>query len=170
MADRAAPPKKLARRVKIELTGADAQKLSPLLAQFARPEEKAAAPGPTAAGSGPDSNSLAARVEAAKMTEFLAQLKLLGKILRQEETGQDLTADYVRLETELKQKQLRADELQKVILAQNKNSRSTRDIEDASSLAEELKKIQTEIQAIQEELRRKDEELKTVTVEIYWRK
>ncbi|MCL6448817.1 MAG: DUF4349 domain-containing protein [Armatimonadetes bacterium] len=169
-ADQAAPPQKLARRVKIELTGADAQKLAPLLAQFARPEEKAATPDPAASGFGPDSNSLAARVEAAKMTEFLAQLKLLGKILRQEETGQDLTAAYARLETELKQKQLRADELQKVILAQNKNNRSARDIEDPSSLAEELKKIQTEIQDIQEELQRKDEELKTVTVEIYWRK
>ncbi len=169
-ADQPVLPQKLARRVKIELTGADARKLAPLLAQFARPEEKAAAPSPTAAGSGPNANSLAARVEAAKMTEFLAQLKLLGKILRQEETGQDLTADYARLVTELKQKQLRADELQKVILAQNKNSRSPKELEDASPLAEELKKIQTEIQAIQEELQRKDEELKTVTVEIYWRK
>lgn len=169
-ADRAAPPKKLARRVKIELTGADVQKLSALLAQFSRPEEKAGAPGPAAEATGPDLNSLVARVEAAKMTEFLTQLKLLGKILRQEETGRELTADYAQLETELKQKQLQADELQNVILARNKNSRSTKDIEDASHLAEELKKIQTEIQAIQEELRRKDEELKTVTVEIYWQK
>ena len=185
-AEPAAPAKKLARRMKIELAaGADDRKLSGLLTQFARPEEKpaaavpdaasspgagATASGPAAADPGTALNSLQVRVDGARMAEFLAQLKLHGQVLRQEETSRDISADYARLKTELGQKQAQADDLQRAILALNKNSRGAREQVDVTPLEEELKKVQLEIQAIQAEMQRKNEELKTVAVEIYWRK
>ncbi|MEW6426023.1 MAG: zf-HC2 domain-containing protein [Bacillota bacterium] len=166
------PPQKVIRRMEIAVKGGDVQKLTLLLARFAAAGEEAAAAGPAGAGSNGDDqkpgvkNPLTGKIEISRLPEFIAQIKTLGTILKQEEKEQDVTADYLKLAEELKQKQLKEEEMAKIMLAEHKNNRSTRNPD--SPFQQELAGLQAEIQSLKEQLQKIAEELQLVSVEIYW--
>ncbi len=155
----AAPPEKVARKVKIELRTADVEKLGLFLSGYASGQDRQ----DVAADPDGKPNYRKIIIPVSRMPDFLQEIETHGVILKQEETEQDLTGEYLDLTGQLKQ----LEEREKILLAQEKNNRGKREAELA--LQQEIENLQAEIHLLKERLAQLDEQASFVSVEICWR-
>lgn len=167
----AVPLKKVTREIRIELKNPDVPKLALLLSRFARQKEVTAEQSARYDVYYQDmitENYLSEKIELSRIPDFMAEIKSVGVIVKQEEKTQDIPAEYFQLATVLKEKKLKEEEIQQLILANNKNNRSTREPDILPQ--EELQRVRAEIQAIKTKLQKMNQELQTVSVTIRWQK